>query len=69
VDSQLEFVAYDLCNEHQTIGMSLKLAGTLEEAKAAVVPYVRMLSEDGLVSRTFPASKLGQLDRCNPLRI
>ena len=45
VDSQLEFVAYDLCNEHQTIGMSLKLARTLEEAKAAVVPYVRMLSE------------------------
>ena len=45
VDSQLEFVAYDLCNEHQTIGMSLKLARTREEAKAAVVPYVRMLSE------------------------
>jgi hypothetical protein len=46
VDSQLEFVAYDLCNEHQTIGMSLKLARTLEEAKEAVVPYVRMLSEE-----------------------
>ena len=46
VDTQLEFVAYDLCNEHQTIGMSLKLARTLEEAKAAVVPYVRMLSEE-----------------------
>jgi len=46
VASQLEFVAYDLCNEHQTIGMSLKLARTLEEAKAAVVPYVRMLNEE-----------------------
>src|SRR3954468_4091807 len=45
VASQLEFVAYDLCNEHQTIGMSLKLARTLEEAKAAIVPYVRMLRE------------------------
>ena len=46
VDSQLEFVGYDLCNDHQTIGMSLKLARTLEEAKAAIVPYVRMLSEE-----------------------
>ena len=26
VDSQLEFVAHDLCNEHEAIGMSLKLA-------------------------------------------
>ena len=46
VDSQLEFVGYDLCNDHQTIGMSLKLARTLEEAKEAVVPYVRMLSDE-----------------------
>jgi hypothetical protein len=44
VDSQLEFVAHDLCNEHEAIGMSLKLARTLEEAKAAIVPYARMLS-------------------------
>jgi hypothetical protein len=44
VDSQLEFVAHDLCNEHEAIGMSLKLARTLEEAKAAIVPYDRMLS-------------------------
>jgi len=51
VDSQLEFVAYDLCNEHQTIGMSLKLARTLEEAKAAVVPYVRRLSKESDWSR------------------
>jgi hypothetical protein len=43
VDSQLEFVAHDLCNEHEAIGMSLKLARNLEEAKAAIVPYARML--------------------------
>ena len=46
IDSQLEFVAYDLCNEHETIGMALKLARTVEEAKAAVDPYVKMLSEE-----------------------
>ena len=45
-DSQLEFVAYDLCNENQTIGVALKLARTLEEAKAALVPYVKMLAEE-----------------------
>jgi hypothetical protein len=44
VDSQLEFVAHDLCNEHEAIGMSLKLARNLEEAKAAIVPYARILS-------------------------
>lgn len=43
IDSQLEFVAYDLCNEHETIGMALKLARTFDEAKAAVDPYVSML--------------------------
>ena len=41
VDSQLEFVAHDLCNEHEAIGMSLKLARKLRKAKAAIVPYAR----------------------------
>ena len=46
MDSQLKFVACDLCNEHETIGTALKLARTLDEAKAAVDPYVSMLREE-----------------------
>jgi hypothetical protein len=47
IDSQLEFVAHDLCNEHETIGVELKLATTVEEARVAVEPYVSELREEG----------------------
>jgi hypothetical protein len=43
VDGQLEFVAYELCNGFQTVGMVLKRAKTVEEAREIVRPYVRRL--------------------------
>jgi hypothetical protein len=44
VDGQLEFVAYELCNGFQTVGMVLKRAKTVEEAREIVRPYVRRLN-------------------------
>ncbi len=46
IDAQLEFVACELCNTYEAIGMALKQAKTVEEAKKAVEPYVRALRED-----------------------
>jgi hypothetical protein len=44
IDGQLEFVAYELCNGFQTVGMVLKRAKTVEEAREIVRPYVRRLN-------------------------
>jgi hypothetical protein len=46
IDCQLEFVAYELRNAYQEIGMALRRANTVEEARKAVEPYVRMLRDD-----------------------
>jgi hypothetical protein len=40
VDGQLEFVAYELCDTYEGIGMTLKRARSVEEARAAVQPYM-----------------------------
>ena len=40
---QLEFIAYELLNSFQAVGMFLKRAKTVEEAREAVQPYVRRL--------------------------
>jgi len=44
VDGQLGFVAYELCNGFQAVGMALKRAKTVEEAREIIKPYVRRLS-------------------------
>lgn len=44
IEGQLEFIAFDLSNDHETIGMALKLASTREEAQKAFEPYVRLLN-------------------------
>jgi hypothetical protein len=44
IDGQLEFIAYELCNSFQAVGMALKRAKTVEEARGVVEPYVRRLS-------------------------
>ena len=44
VDSQLEFVAHDLLGSFQGIGIFLRRAKTVEEAKEAVELYVRRLN-------------------------
>jgi len=44
IEGQLEFVAYDLCSSYPGIGMALKEAATVEEARKAVEPYLELLS-------------------------
>ena len=43
IDSQLEFVACELLNNYQDVGLALRKAKTVEEAQEAVDPYVRQL--------------------------
>jgi hypothetical protein len=43
VDGQLEFVADDLCDTYEGVGMALKRATTVREARAAVAPYMNRL--------------------------
>lgn len=43
VDGQLEFVADDLCNTYEGVGMALKRATTVIEASEAVAPYINRL--------------------------
>jgi hypothetical protein len=43
LDGQLEFVAYELCNTYEGVGMALKHAKTVEAAREAVEPYVKRL--------------------------
>jgi hypothetical protein len=46
IEGQFEFVAFELCNDHEAMGMALKLANTKQEAQRAVEPYVKLLRED-----------------------
>jgi hypothetical protein len=43
IEGHLEFIAFDLCNAHEAVGMALKRANTREDARKAVEPYVRLL--------------------------
>jgi hypothetical protein len=43
IEAQLEFVAYELCSIHTTVGMALKQATTREAARSAVGRYVKTL--------------------------
>src|SRR5262245_66549884 len=43
VEGQLEFIAYELLPSFKALGILLKRAETVEEAKQAVQPYVRRL--------------------------
>jgi hypothetical protein len=44
VEAQLDFVAYELLNSFQAVGMFLKRAKTVEQAREAVQPYVSRLA-------------------------
>ena len=44
IEGHLEFVAYDLCTSYPGIGMALKQATNVDEARKAVEPYARLLS-------------------------
>jgi hypothetical protein len=43
IEAQLEFVAYELCHSYEGIGAALKSATTIEEAKEAIEPYVKLI--------------------------
>jgi hypothetical protein len=43
LDGQLEFVAYELCNTYEGVGMALKHSMTVEAAREAVEPYMNRL--------------------------
>jgi hypothetical protein len=49
-EAQLEFVAYELLNSFQAVGIFLKQAKTVEEAREAVRPYVRRLTVDDVAA-------------------
>jgi hypothetical protein len=44
IEAQLDFIAYELCHTHTAIGMALKKATTVEAARKAVEPYVKIVS-------------------------
>jgi len=46
IEAQLEFIADELLHSFQVVGMFLKRAHTVEEAKEAVRPYVRRLAPE-----------------------
>jgi hypothetical protein len=45
IEAQLEFIADELLHSFQAVGIFLKRAQTVEEAKEAVRPYVRRLAQ------------------------
>jgi hypothetical protein len=46
IEDQLDFVGYELCNSYEEIGIDLKHARTVEEARKAAEPYVKTIEED-----------------------
>jgi hypothetical protein len=44
VEAQLDFIAYELLNSFQAVGLFLRRARTVEEAREAVQPFVRRLA-------------------------
>jgi hypothetical protein len=50
IESQLDFVAHELCNSYERIGAALKQAKTVEEAWEAVEPYVTVI-QTRIISR------------------
>ena len=43
VEGQLEFIAYEILDVYEGIGMALKRAKTVEDPKAAAAPFVKRL--------------------------
>ena len=60
VDGQLEFVADDLGDTYEGVGMALRRATTVREAKAAVAPYInRLMATAPLWSPPFEVGEAG----------
>jgi hypothetical protein len=64
IDGQLDFVAADLCDTYEGIGMALMRATTVEEARAAVAPYINRIT----ATDTLPSFKSLQGDEADLLR-
>jgi hypothetical protein len=43
IEGQLEFIAFELCNDYEAVGMALKLANARKAAQQAVEPYASLL--------------------------
>jgi hypothetical protein len=43
LDGQLEFVAHELCHSYERIGAELKQSETVQQAKKAVEPFVKVI--------------------------
>jgi len=61
VDGQLEFIAHEVCNTYEGVGMALKRAKTVEEARDAVEPYVNRVrvAEEPFSGGDTPSRPLG----------
>ena len=57
VDAQLEFVAEELCNTYEGVGMDLRRAKSVRQASEAVEPYVNRIraTEESFSVRDAPA--------------
>ena len=62
IDGQLEFVAADICDTYEGVGMALKRATTVTEARVAVAPYVNRLaaSDTPTLVNTFEVGESGE---------
>ena len=58
VEGQLEFIANEICNTYEGVGMALKRAKTASEVREAVEPYMQRLRA---TDESFSASDTGPL--------
>lgn len=61
IDGQLDFVAADLCDTYEGIGMALMRATTVEEARAAVAPYINRITATDILP-SFKSLQGGEAD-------
>ena len=65
IDGQLEFVAADICDTYEGIGLALKRATTVSEARAAVAPYMNRVSATDTLS-SLPLTAIRTLNCLYP---
>jgi hypothetical protein len=66
VEGQLGYVGYSLLNSYDGIGRELSKAQTYDQAKEAVEPYVKLLSEPVRWLTPEEAKAMGYQDEGNP---
>lgn len=61
IDGQLEFVAYELCHGFPVLGMALKRAKTVAEAREIIEPYILRLSVTEIKREEIRPPTLGRV--------